>query len=73
MAPSEKELEAALIDATCAVYEAEPDATSVNKVRKQAEDKLGLEDGFFADGDWKSKSKEIIKKYVVSLRLSDCK
>ena len=65
MAPSTGELESALVDATCEVFEAEPDATSVNKIRKQAEDDLNLKDGFFADGEWKQKSKAIIKQYVV--------
>lgn len=66
MAPPAKKLESALIDATCQVFEAEPDATSVNKVRKQAEENLALEDGFFAAGNWKQKSKNLIKEYVVS-------
>lgn len=73
MAPSAKKLETALIDATCQVFKAEPDATSVNKVRRQAEENLELEDGFFAGGQWKQKSKSLIKEYVVSdNHVSEC-
>jgi hypothetical protein len=67
MAPSAKKLEAALIDGTCEVFKVEPDATSVNKVRKQVEEKLGLEDGFFQSEEWKSRSKSLIKHYVVGI------
>ncbi|KAL6852984.1 hypothetical protein ACO1O0_007533 [Amphichorda felina] len=67
MAPSAKKLETALIDATCQVFKAEPDATSVNKVRRQAEENLELEDGFFAGEQWKQKSKSLIKEYVEKL------
>lgn len=65
MAPSKKELEKALIEGTKAVFTEDPDATSVNKIRKHVEEKLGLDEGFFTGPDWKSKSKEIIKKHVV--------
>ncbi|KJZ77605.1 hypothetical protein HIM_02782 [Hirsutella minnesotensis 3608] len=67
MAPSTEELEAALIDASCQVYKDDPDAISVNKVRQHAENKLDLEDGFFSEGDWKHKSKALIKEYVDKL------
>lgn len=66
MAPSAKKLRSALLDATCQVFKAEPDATSVNKVRKQAEENLGLEEGFFLSSDWKQQSKTMIKGFVVS-------
>lgn len=69
MAPSPKKLEEALIEGTCQVFAAEPDATTVNKVRKHVEDSLGLEDGFFTGDDWKQKSKALIKEYVVSIAL----
>ena len=65
MGPSTAELEQALIDSTCEVFSAEPDGTSVNKVRRHVEEKLGLEEGFFASGSWKQKSKALIKEYVV--------
>ena len=68
MAPSTKKLRAALIDATCQIFQAEPDATTVNKVRKQAEADLSLDDGFFASAEWKQSSKQIIKDHVVSRR-----
>ncbi|KAM4056564.1 transcriptional regulator [Hirsutella rhossiliensis] len=67
MAPPTEELEAALIDGTCQIYSQEPDATSVNKVRRHAEQKLELDDGFFAGDEWKNKSKALIKKYVDKL------
>lgn len=63
---SDEKLEAALIQATCDVFKAEPDATTVNKVRKQTEENLDLEEGFLAGEEWKSKSKGLIKEYVVS-------
>ena len=66
MAPSDDDIEQALLDATYQVYRAAPDDTSVNKVRKQAEENLGLDDGFFASGEWKKKSKDVIKARVVS-------
>ena len=65
MMPSTKKLQAALLDATCQVFKADPDATSVNKVRKQAEADLGLNDGFFSTSEWKQTSKELIKGHVV--------
>lgn len=65
MAPSKKELEKALVEGTKAVFTEDPDATSVNKVRKHVEEKLDLDEGFFTCPEWKSKSKEIIKKHVV--------
>lgn len=67
MAPSAAKLKEALIDGTCEIYKAEPDGTSVNKVRRHVEEKLGLEDGFFTSDTWKQKSKTIIKEQVVSI------
>lgn len=67
MAPSAAKLKEALIEGTREVYQAEPDATSVNKVRRHVEEKLGLENGFFTSETWKQKSKTIIKEQVVSL------
>ncbi|KGQ10874.1 hypothetical protein BBAD15_g3775 [Beauveria bassiana D1-5] len=68
MAPSAKALKEALIEGTCAVFNLEPDATSVNKVRHHVEQKLSLEEDFFSGQDWKQKSKEIIKEYVGKLQ-----
>jgi hypothetical protein len=70
MAPSNDEIEQALLDATYQVYKYDPDDTTVNKVRKQTEENLGLEDGFLSSDDWKKKSKELIKQRVVSLTCS---
>ena len=67
MAPSKKELEEALIAATCSVFAADPETTTVNKVRKQAEGDNDLEDGFFRSEQWKGRSKELITEYVVRL------
>lgn len=66
MAPSTNQLEEALINGTYHVFTAEPDATTVNKVRKHVEESMGLEEGFFTSDDWKQKSKALIKQYVVS-------
>lgn len=65
MAPSSKKLKSALVDATVQVFNAEPDATTVNKVRKQAETNLSLEPGFFSGAEWKQSSKDLIKEHVV--------
>jgi hypothetical protein len=65
MASNTKKLKSALVDATVDVFNAEPDATTVNKVRKQAETNLGLEPGFFSGAEWKQSSKDLIKEHVV--------
>ncbi|KAF5567065.1 transcription factor [Fusarium phyllophilum] len=67
MAPSEDEIEQALLDATYQVYQATPDETTVNKVRKQTEENLSLNDGFFSSAEWKQKSKSLIKERVGKL------
>lgn len=67
MAPSAAKLKEALIEGTCEIYKAEPDGTSVNKVRRHVEEKFGLDDGFFTSDAWKQKSKTIIKEQVVSI------
>ncbi|RFU80080.1 transcriptional regulator [Trichoderma arundinaceum] len=71
MAPSAAQLKEALTEGTQEVYKAEPDGTSVNKVRRHVEEKLGLEDGFFTSDAWKQKSKTIIKEQVDKLLLED--
>ncbi|EGR49187.1 uncharacterized protein TRIREDRAFT_3783 [Trichoderma reesei QM6a] len=71
MAPSAAKLKEALIEGTREVYQAEPDATSVNKVRRHVEEKLGLENGFFTSETWKQKSKTIIKEQVDKLLEED--
>ncbi|QPG93634.1 hypothetical protein C2857_001321 [Epichloe festucae Fl1] len=67
MVPSPKELEAALIDGTYQIFTSEPDATTVNKVRKRVEEEKGLDEGFFTSEEWKQKSKTLIKEYVEKL------
>ncbi|PHH62879.1 hypothetical protein CDD81_6597 [Ophiocordyceps australis] len=69
MMSSPKELEQALIDGTCHIFQSESDATAVtvNKIRRHVEEDLSLEDGFFATHDWKHKSRAIIKEYVDKL------
>jgi hypothetical protein len=49
-------------------YSSDHDQLSVNLVRQRVESKLGLEDGFFKEGDWKVKSKNVIKDAVVRPR-----
>ncbi|KAI9147720.1 transcriptional regulator [Paramyrothecium foliicola] len=65
--PSAKAIEGALIRSTCDVWKDDPDGTSVNKVRQHVEEKLELEEGFLSAGDWKQKSKSLIKEYVTKL------
>ncbi|GKT99458.1 transcription factor [Fusarium langsethiae] len=67
MAPSNDEIEQALLDATYQVYQSHPGDTTVNKVRKQTEENLGLEDGFLSSDKWKKKSKDLIKQRVGKL------
>ena len=66
MAPSGKDLEAALIQSTSTIFAEDSENISVNKVRKHVESELDLEDGFFTNGEWKQKSKDLIRDYVVS-------
>lgn len=62
----DKELEAALLATVKELFSGPSrEDLSVNTVRTKCEEKHGLEDGFFAKGVWKSKSKDIIKKQVV--------
>ena len=65
MAPPKRQIEEAILQGTYEVYSEDPDSTSVNKVRKHVEEELGLDDGFLANGTWKSKSKSLIKQRVV--------
>ncbi|KAI6381322.1 hypothetical protein MCOR25_001255 [Pyricularia grisea] len=62
MAPKASALEAALKNAVRSLYEEVGDQISVNAVRKQAEDEIGLDEGFFVSDDWKARSKTIIKE-----------
>lgn len=67
MAPSAKKIQDALLDGTYDVFKASPGDTTVNKVRKHAEQELGLEDGFLSRPKWKAKSKMLIKERVVRI------
>ncbi|KAG6035971.1 hypothetical protein E4U41_005857 [Claviceps citrina] len=67
MVPPPAALEAALIEGTCQVFNSDPDATTVNKVRKHVEEERGLDDGFFTSDEWKQRSKALIKEYVEKL------
>lgn len=62
----DKELEASLVAAVEDLFSGPGrDDLSVNTVRTKCEKENGLEEGFFAKGDWKQKSKTIIKTKVV--------
>ena len=65
--PSAKMLEAELAGTVRDIYNgSERDELTVNLVRERVESKLGLDDGFFKRGEWKVKSKDVIKDTVVS-------
>lgn len=65
MAPSAKVIKQALVDGTCTVFREDPDAISVNKVRRHVTDDLELGEDFFSTGEWKQNSKLVIKETVV--------
>ncbi|KAK2049622.1 transcriptional regulator [Colletotrichum somersetense] len=67
MAPSDAKLEAALLDAVRNVFKTDLDNLTVNFIRKRVESDLGLEDGFFSSGDWKDKSKKLVKELATAL------
>lgn len=67
MAPSAAKLKQALVSATVQVYRSEPDATSVNKVRKHVVDSFDLDQDFFLSPAWKQESKTVIKSAMVCL------
>lgn len=69
--PSAKELAAELVSTTNKIYKGDDQAMlSVNYVREQVEEQLGLNAGFFQEGIWKDKSKQIIKDAVVRTQCS---
>lgn len=62
MAPTDQALEKALANAVHALRNSDDGSSmTVNSVRKRVEEELGLEDGFFLQGDWKLRSKLLIK------------
>lgn len=59
-------LSAALVAAVRQLFKGpNRDQLSVNNVRKQVEEEHGLDSGFFAGPEWKSRSKTLIKETVV--------
>lgn len=66
MAPTARQLEEALIKAATSLFEADPDNVTVNMVRNNAAESLSIEESFFTSAQWKTKSKDMIKGYVVS-------
>lgn len=65
MAPSNETLEKYLKDATRRLYKADPNTVTVNSVRQDAQERNGLENGFFVTPEWKSRSKALITGFVV--------
>ncbi|POS77544.1 hypothetical protein DHEL01_v204072 [Diaporthe helianthi] len=64
----DKALEASLVAAVKELFSGPGrDDLSVNTVRTKCEKENGLEEGFFAKGGWKAKSKELIKSQVNEL------
>lgn len=67
MAPTPAKIEKALAQGVREIWASDArDSLTVNNVRRDVEEKLGLAEGFLADGDWKVKSKAIVHKEVVS-------
>lgn len=59
-------LSAALVAAVRELFKGpNRDQLSVNNVRKQVEEEHGLDSGFLAGAEWKSRSKTLIKETVV--------
>lgn len=66
MSQSDDQLEEELRAQVRHVWENERELLTVNHIRKSAEEKLGLDDGFFQLDSWKARSKLLIKETVVS-------
>ncbi|KAL9943163.1 hypothetical protein D7B24_000888 [Verticillium nonalfalfae] len=67
MALSKQEIEAAIRDAVREVSGINRDNLTVNYIRKFTEEKLHLEEGFFSEPEWKSRSRALIKEIAESL------
>ncbi|CRK33031.1 hypothetical protein HYQ45_007824 [Verticillium longisporum] len=67
MALSKQEIEAAIRDAVREVSGINRDNLTVNYIRKFTEEKLNLEEGFFSEPEWKSRSRALIKETAESL------
>jgi hypothetical protein len=62
----DKDLEASLLAIVKEIFSGPGrEDLSVNTVRTKCEEDNGLEEGFLAKGEWKAKSKELIKNQVV--------
>lgn len=71
--PSHKQLATELAKTVREIYAAgERDVLTVNLVRSRTEKKLGLNEGFFKDEEWKNESKQIIKETVVRAPSRPC-
>jgi hypothetical protein len=66
---SDREISSAILQSVQHLFKTDRDGTTVNKVRRMAEEKLGLEDGFLKGSDWKGRSKDIITEEVVCIPL----
>lgn len=66
MSQSDEQLEEELRAQVRHVWQNERDVLTVNHIRKTAEEKLELDEGFFSLEPWKSRSKSLIKETVVS-------
>jgi len=49
------------------LFKTDRNSLTVNLVRKNVEENLGLDEGFFRGPNWKQKSKELITNTVVCL------
>jgi hypothetical protein len=71
MAPSDENIESALRAAIKDTIDNDKeDALTVRYIRDKVEESLNLDEGFFVTDAWKAKSKQLIKEYAVSDRLS---
>jgi len=62
-----KEIAKELADVVCQVYNSPSrHLLTVNSARRTVEDRLNLGDEFLGKGDWKAKSKQIIRETLVS-------
>lgn len=74
MSHSDTDLEKALRSAIRDTVDSDQDdeILTVRYIRDLVEQSLNLGEGFFVTGDWKVKSKEIIKGYAVGRSVNTC-
>lgn len=67
MAPriSDDKVTETIVKAVREIWKNDRDQLTVNYARQNVEKKLGLEEGFLKEGDWKAKSKQLILEEVV--------